>query len=266
MTLKQPLNRYIEHTLLKPDATLDEFQKLLDEAIRYNFAAVCVSPFMALPAVDALKEYPDIHVCTVVGFPHGNIPFPLKYEEAKYFVENDVDEIDFVVNIGLLRSGMYENVGSELEVLGELCKTHKAISKCIIETCYLTSDEKDFMYRALSERTSVNYIKTSTGFGEEGASTGDVWKWNERRQEEISDGVIETGGGLLRLVDANKPTNILRNGIPLKIKAAGGISDLRTTLKFIACGADRIGMSASVKVMEEYNAQPTTFAEGEETT
>jgi deoxyribose-phosphate aldolase len=255
MTLKQPLNRYIEHTLLKPDATLDEFQQLLDEAIQYNFAAVCVSPFMALPAVDALKEYPTINVCTVVGFPHGNIPFPLKYEEAKYFVENGVDEIDFVVNIGLLRSGMYDNVGSELEVLGELCKTHKAISKCIIETCYLTEDEKMFMYRALSERTAVNYIKTSTGFGTEGASSGDVWKWNARRQEELAEGVIETGGGLLQLVEADLSSNTLRNGKALKIKAAGGIRDLKTTLKFIACGADRIGMSASVKVMEEYNAQ-----------
>ncbi len=264
MTLKQPLNRYIEHTLLKPEATLDDFQKLLDEAIRYTFAAVCVSPFMALPAVDALKDYPDIHVCTVVGFPHGNIPFPLKYEEAKYFAENGVDEIDFVANIGLIKSGMYENIGSELEALGELCKTHKVISKCIIETCYLTEEEKMFMYRALSEKTAVNYIKTSTGFGTGGAGLGDVWRWNERRQEEFSEGVIETGGGLLQLVEATKPTGTLRNGVPLKIKAAGGISDLQTALKFIACGADRIGMSASVKVMEEYNAPPTTFIEKEE--
>jgi len=264
MTLKQPLNRYIEHTLLKPDATLDEFQQLLDEAIRYNFAAVCVSPFMALPAVDALKEYPTINVCTVVGFPHGNIPFPLKYEETKYLVENGVDEIDFVANIGLLKSGMYENVGSELEVLGSLCKTHKAISKCIIETCYLTEDEKMFMYRALSERTAVNYIKTSTGFGSEGASTGDVWKWNEKRQMESASGVIETGGGLLQMTDISP--NSLRNGAPLKIKAAGGIRDLKTALKFISCGADRIGMSASVKVMEEYNAQSTTSTEEEKET
>ena len=161
---------------------------------------------------------------------------------------------------------MYENVGSELEVLGSLCKTHKAISKCIIETCYLTEDEKMFMYRALSERTSVNYIKTSTGFGSEGACTGDVWEWNEQRQLEISEGVIETGGGLLQLHDADASTYTLRDGQPLKIKAAGGIRDLKTALKFISCGADRIGMSASVKVMEEYNAQSTTLAEGQETT
>ena len=251
MSLDQPLNRYIDHTLLKPDATLDEFQQLIDEAIQYNFASVCVSPFMALPAVDALKDHPDIHVCTVVGFPHGNIPFPLKYEAAKYFVENGVDEIDFVANVGLLKSGMYENVGSELEVLGSLCRTHGAISKCIIETCYLTEDEKVFMYRALSERTAVDYIKTSTGFGTAGADLGDVWKWNARRHEE--EGVTsESGGGLVLMAKMNP--NALRNGEPLKIKAAGGIRDLETALKFIEYGADRLGMSASVEVMEEWNA------------
>jgi len=217
---------------------------------------------MALPAVDALKDFQNTKVCTVVGFPHGNIPFPLKYEEAKYFVENGVDEIDFVVNVGLLKSGMYENVGSELEAIGSLCRTHGAISKCIIETCYLTEDEKTFMYRALSEKTAVNYIKTSTGFGPEGANLGDVWKWNARRHEE--DGVVqESGGGLVLMAKAN--TNILRNGEPLKIKAAGGIRDLETALKFIACGADRLGMSASVKVMEAWYDHNQTFTEGEET-
>jgi len=262
MDLKQPLNRYIDHTLLKPDATLDDFQKLLEEAIEYNFASVCVSPHMALPAVDALKEYPDVKVCTVVGFPHGNIPFPLKYEEAKYFVENGVDEIDFVTNVGLLRSGMYENIGSELEAIGYLCRSNGAASKCIIETCYLTPDEKTFMYRALAEKTAVDFIKTSTGFGPEGASLGDVRDWNRRRIE--AEGVTDTDGVLFLTSHAPANTYILRNGAPLKIKAAGGIRDLETALKFIECGADRLGMSASVKVMEEWNARPQTFIEGEE--
>jgi deoxyribose-phosphate aldolase len=261
MSLDQPLNRYIDHTLLKPDATLNEFQQLLDEAIQYNFASVCVSPFMALPAVDALKDHPDIHACTVVGFPHGNIPFPLKYEEAKYFVENGVDEIDFVVNIGLLKSEMYENVGSELEVLGSLCKDHGAISKCIIETCYLTEDEKTFMYRALSERTAVDYIKTSTGFGSEGANSSDVWKWNARRHEENGGSAAIWASPTRRSLNPST----LRKGEPLKIKAAGGIRNLETALKFIGCGADRLGMSASVKVMEEWNARNQTFTEGEGT-
>jgi len=258
------LNRYIDHTLLKPDATLDEFQQLMDEAVKYQFASVCVSPYMALPAVDALKDVPEINVCTVVGFPLGNIPFPLKYEEAKYFVENGVDEIDFVANIGLLKSGMYENVGSELEALGTLCRAHGAESKCIIETCYLDEDQKTFMYRALADKTSVDYIKTSTGFGPEGAQLIDVFDWSRRRGEGGSGGLIEDGNNLVLVGETTQSSYTMRDGEPLKIKAAGGIRDLETALKFIAAGADRLGMSASVKVMEEYNAQPSTFTFGEE--
>lgn len=262
MELPRPLNRYIDHTLLKPDATMLEFQKLLEEAVKYNFASVCVSPHMALPAVDALKEYPDVKVCTVVGFPHGNIPFPLKFEEAKYFVDNGVHEVDFVVNVGLLKSGMYENIGSELEAIGYLCRSHKVVSKCIIETCYLTEEEKTFMYRALAERTAVDFIKTSTGFGPEGANLRDVFDWNRRRHE--AEGLKDQGGVLFLTSAGQANSYVLRNGEPLKIKAAGGIRDLETALKFIACGANRLGMSASVKVMEEWNAHDQTFTAGEE--
>ncbi len=259
MELPQPLNRYIDHTLLKPDATMLEFQKLLDEAVKYNFASVCVSPYMALPAVHALEDYPDIKVCTVVGFPLGHLPYPLKVSEAEYFVQHGVDEIDFVANIGLLKSEKYENVGDELETMGLVCRDNGGQSKCIIETCYLRQDEKTFMYRALAERTAVNYIKTSTGFGSAGAQLADVLDWNRRRNEE---GVTDSGGLLiLDGTTTQKTANTygLRNGKKLKIKAAGGIRDLETALKFIACGADRLGMSASVKVMEEWNAQSSAI-------
>jgi len=264
----------MDHTLLKPDATLEEFQKLLDEAVKYNFASVCVSPHMALAAVDALKDYPEINVCTVVGFPHGNLPYPLKVSEAEYFAQNGVNEIDFVANIGLLKSGKYDNIGDELETMGLVCRDNGAQSKCIIETCYLDEDEKTFMYRALAERTAVNYIKTSTGFGSEGANLGDVFDWNRRRNEDESGVKVEAGGLLILetttastpLAMAKRNTYILRNGEKLKIKAAGGIRDLETALKFIAVGADRLGMSASVKVMEEWNAHDQTFTEGGEAT
>jgi deoxyribose-phosphate aldolase len=257
MELPQPLNRYIDHTQLKPDATVESFQNLLREAIKYNFASVCVSPHMALPAVEALQDYPEIKVCTVVGFPHGNLPFELKFKEAEFFVTNGVDEIDFVANIGFLKSGLYDEVGTELEVLGAVCQANNAISKCIIETCYLDEDEKTFMFRALDERTSVNFIKTSTGFGPDGANVGDVLRWHQLRQPK------ENVGDIMFL---NELTRICRNGEPIKIKAAGGIRDLATALKFISCGADRLGMSASVKVMEEWNARNQTFIEGEEKT
>jgi deoxyribose-phosphate aldolase len=266
MELPQPLNRYIDHTLLKPDATLEDFQQLIEEAIEYNFASVCVSPHMALPAVDALKDYPNVKVCTVVGFPHGNLPYPLKVSEAEYFVQSGVDEIDFVINVGLLKSGMYENVGDEIETMGLVCRDNGAVSKCIIETCYLTEDEKTFMYRALAERTAVNYIKTSTGYGPAGADLRDVFTWNQRRYdaEAVQDSVQDSGLLILQSTTATRNTYIMRNGEPLKIKAAGGIRDLETALKFIACGADRLGMSASVKVMEEWNDHGQTFTEGEE--
>ncbi len=260
MQLDQPLNRYIDHSLLKPNAKMEEFEKLLEEAVKYNFASVCVSPHIALPAVQALKPYPDIKVCTVVGFPHGNIPTPLKISEAEYFVHNGVDEIDFVANIGLLRSGYYDEVGDELENMGIVCTDNGAIAKCTVETCYLTEDEKTFMYRALSERTSVDFIKTSTGFGEEGANLGDVFSWNRRRQEAIeSKDTIISPNFQSPVLDAFRPNK------PIKIKASGGIRGLAAALRFIACGADRLGMSTSVEVMEEMNARPSTFTEGEET-
>ncbi len=256
MNLPQPLNRYIDHTLLKPDATMFEFQRLLDEAVKYNFASVCVSPHMALAAVEALKDYPDIKVCTVVGFPLGNLPYPLKVSETEYFVQNGVDEIDFVANIGLLKSGMYENVGNELETMGLVCRDNGAVSKCIIETCYLNQDERTFMYCALAEKTAVNFIKTSTGFGSKGAQLSDVLDWNRRRNLDESIKLESSGLVLLQASAPTAKTYIMRNGEPLKIKAAGGIRDLKTALKFITCGADRLGMSASVKVMEEWNNSP----------
>lgn len=260
MSLDKPLNRYIDHTLLKPEATLKDFQKLIDEAVQYNFASVCVSPVMAEPAVDALKDYSDIKVCTVVGFPHGNIPFPLKVMETEYFIEHGVDEIDFVLNIGLLKSEMYENVGSEIEEIGRICSTAGVVSKCIIETGFLTPAEITFMYLALAERTAVDFIKTCTGYGPAVANLRDVMEWNARR----SQVEVKTQSRVLFLNTAI-PTYALRGGRPLQIKAAGGIRDLDTALKFLAVGADRLGMSASVKVMEEWNVRNSqTFTGGEE--
>lgn len=264
MQLEKPLNRYIDHTLLKVDATTEQFRQLLKEAVEYKFASVCVSPHMALAFVEALQPNEEVKVCTVVGFPHGNIPFPLKFAEAKYFAENGVDEIDFVLNVGLLKSKEYEFIGNELEALGNLCREHSVVSKCIVETCYLDEDEKTFLFRALDERTAVDFIKTSTGFGTEGAKTADVWKWNSRRAN--TGEKVQDTGRVLFIDSPDVPNRLKRDGVPLKIKAAGGIRDLNTALKFIACGADRLGMSASVKVMEEWNAANSqAITEGEET-
>ncbi len=243
--LEKPLSKYIDHTLLKPNATMLEFQQLMEEAVKYSFASVCVSPYMALSAKEALKDYPDVKVCTVVGFPHGNLPAPLKVQEIQYFASHGVDEIDFVINLSLLKSELFDNFQAEMRAVDKLCADYNTVSKCIVETCYLTEDEKTFMYKVLSEHTNIDYIKTSTGYGSSGAQLADVMKWNEKRKMEIA----KAEGDLL---DFNEISTVRTKPL-LKIKAAGGIRDLETALKFIACGADRLGMSASVKVMEEYN-------------
>jgi deoxyribose-phosphate aldolase len=257
--LEKPLNKYIDHTLLKPEAAHADFQRLVEEAVQYDFASVCVSPYMAFAAKESLVDYPDIKVCTVVGFPHGNIPAPLKLQEVEYFAKGGVDEIDFVLNYSLLKNGFYDETGSELAAIDGVCQKFNAVSKCIVETCYLTEEEKAFIYKVLVEYTNIDYIKTSTGFGAKGAQLVDVMNWNVKRQQEIE----RREGNLLDLNVSNKETNRRET---LKIKAAGGIKDLDTAFRFITCGADRLGMSASVKVMEEYNARSKTFAEGEQTT
>lgn len=253
MSLPQPLNKYIDHTLLRPDATHAEFEVLLDEAIKYQFASVCVSPYIAGPCAQALKDE-EIKVCTVVGFPHGNVPLQTKLHDVLLLAKAGVDEIDFVINYGDLKSGLFEEVGRELEYMGRACVERGVTSKCIIETCYLNADEKNFLFKALNDNTQVDFIKTSTGFGSAGAELVDVMNWNAQRREWIKK---ETGA-LIQLTPAGGRLS------PIKIKAAGGIRDLDTALKFIAAGADRLGMSASVKVMEEWNARQGTFTAGEE--
>jgi len=245
--LKKPLNKYIDHTLLKPDARLKDFQKLIDEAVTFDFASVCVSPYMALTVGKMLKEHPNIKICTVVGFPLGNTPALIKAQETLFFGDHGVHEIDFVINIGMLKSGMVEHLQNEIQALDKICKERGVLSKCIVETCYLTDEEKMLLYKILDEQTTVDYIKTSTGFGSSSAQVSDVTMWNAHRQQKI---VAEDASSFLELNKIDRE--------PLKIKAAGGIKDLDTALTFIAAGADRLGMSASVKVMEEYKARSAT--------
>lgn len=235
--LKKPLNKYIDHTLLKPFATDKEFESFLDEAIAYKFASVCVSPYIAQPVKTALQMTgeSDIKVCTVVAFPHGNIPLNLKLHQVEFFIERGIDEIDFVLHYGELKSERFRNVELELESVGNLCRKGNVVSKCIVETCYLTDHEKRLVFDLAKDR--VDFIKTSTGYGQAGATVEDVSLWASLR------------GG---------------NSRP-KIKAAGGIKDLSKALSLIDAGADRLGMSSSVEVMEEYNLNAnSTFTEGEE--
>ncbi len=254
MNLEKPLNKYIDHTLLKTEATHNEFEAFLDDAVKYQVASVCVSPYMAGPVAAALVGE-DIKICTVVGFPLGNLPTELKMVEVAYFAERGVHEIDFVLNYGDVKSELFDKVGKELELMEQVCRDHGMVSKCIVETCMLTAEEKTFVWKAISERTCIDYIKTSTGFNGPGANLPDVMHWNQLREKE---GVSQNSNIIQLTVVGSRET-------PLKIKAAGGIKNLDTALAFIGAGAERLGMSASAKVMEEWNARnPQTFIEGEE--
>jgi deoxyribose-phosphate aldolase len=226
MTLDRAFNHYVDHTLLKPDATQDQFETLLDEAIEHEFEAVCVAPYMAIPIKNVLNAtgYPHIKVCTVVGFPLGNLPLELKIDEANYFASHGIDEIDFVLNYGELKNQRFNYVIKELQRMGDACRRHGAVCKCIVETCYLDATEKDMIFHYIKDYAPhIDFIKTSTGFGTAGAQLEDVARWNELR--------------------GNAPR-------PL-IKAAGGIKTLKDATAMIAAGADRLGLSASVQIMEE---------------
>lgn len=226
MTLDRGLNSFIDHTLLNPEATQDQFEALLDEAIEYEFASVCVSPYMAIPIKHVLNAtgYPHIKVCTVVGFPLGNIPLELKLEEARYFVTRGIDEIDFVLNYGELKNRRLDYVIKELQLMGEVCHKGGSVSKCIVETCYLDEEEKALIFNLIKNYApNIDFIKTSTGFGTAGAQLEDIVLWNKLRG------------------DAPRPL----------IKASGGIKNIDTARDMIEAGADRLGMSAGVKVMEE---------------
>ncbi len=230
------LNKYIEHSLLKPQAPLREFDKLLDEAVQYQFAAVCVSPKVATSCKSAL-EGEDVKVATVVSFPHGNLPVDLKIQEVHYFVDRGIDEIDFVMNYGDFIWKNFTAVARELVDIGNYCADNGAVSKCIVETCFLDLQGLQAIFNFIKDETKIDYIKTSTGFSDAGAQVDDIRLWNELRG------------------DSERPL----------IKAAGGIRTLDDALAMIEAGASRLGMSASVKVMEEWNARNQTFTGGEET-
>jgi deoxyribose-phosphate aldolase len=230
------LNKYIDHSLLKPQAPIKAYETLLDEAVKYQFAAVCVSPNVATSVKTALQGE-DVKVATVVSFPQGNLPFDLKLQEVQYFVDKGIDEIDFVMNYGDFIWKNFGTVAKELTTIGDYCADNGAASKCIVETCFLDLEGLNTIFNFIKDETRIDFIKTSTGFSDAGAQVDDVALWNELRG------------------DSERPL----------IKAAGGIKTLEDALAMIDAGANRLGMSASVKVMEEWNARNQTFTGGEET-
>ncbi|MGN0328906.1 MAG: deoxyribose-phosphate aldolase [Lachnospira sp.] len=211
------LEKYFDHTILKPDATSSEVIKVCDEAKKYNFASVCVNgSFTAL--VKEQLEGTDVKTCVVIGFPLGAMCTGVKEYEAMRVVEKGADEIDMVINIGALKEGNYDVVLEDLTTVRRACEGK--VLKVIIETCLLTDDEK-IKACELAMEAGADYVKTSTGFSTGGATIYDV--------------------GLMKKVVGNK----------CKVKAAGGIRDYNTAMALIEAGADRIGTSSTIKILNE---------------
>ncbi|KMW21855.1 deoxyribose-phosphate aldolase [Enterocloster citroniae] len=207
MEKKDILGR-VDHTLLKQTATWEQIETLCREGMEHATASVCIPPCY----VKRAKEYTgeNLAICTVIGFPNGNMTTAAKVFETEDAVRNGADEIDMVINIGMVKEGLYEQVLEEIRQIKAAC-AGKCL-KVIIETCLLTENEKKEMCRVVTQ-SGADYIKTSTGFSTGGATREDV--------------------ALLRK----------HSGPRVKVKAAGGIASLQDAEDFIALGADRLGTS-----------------------
>ena len=210
------LERYIDHTLLKPTATVQDIIKLCREAKTHNFFAACVNSSHVILASKEL-ENTSTHLAAVVGFPLGAMAREAKMAEAAYSIDHGADEIDVVMNLGLFKSRQFN------EVLVELSDLKKSIGnnvlKVIIETCYLSEEEIVSASKLVME-SGADYVKTSTGFGSGGATLKDV---------SLMKDVV---------------------GDHIKIKASGGIRDRETALKYIDLGVSRLGTSSGIKIIQ----------------
>lgn len=214
--MQNTIANYIDHTLLKATATNEQILKLCEEAKKHKFAAVCVNSYYTKTVFEALKGT-DVKVCVVVGFPLGACTTETKAFETQQAVENGADEIDMVINIGALKSGDIAVVENDIAAVVKAASG--AIVKVIIETCYLTEEEKEKACFAASE-AGAHFVKTSTGFGTGGATIQDVTL-------------------MKKLV-----------GKTMKVKAAGGVKNEDDAKNMILAGADRIGTSSGVDICE----------------
>lgn len=210
------LNKYIDHTLLKPDASQEQIETLIEEAKKYDFASVCVNPTWVNFAAQALKAT-DVKVCTVIGFPLGANTPELKAFETSDAIQNGANEVDMVINIGALKSRNFDLVERDIRAVVEAAKG--TLVKVIIETCLLTDDEKVKACQ-IAQKAGADFVKTSTGFSTGGATVEDV--------------------ALMRKTV----------GPDMGVKASGGARSYEDALAFIKAGATRIGASSGVAIME----------------
>ena len=210
------LNKYIDHTLLKQDATVEQIDRLLSEAKDYDFASVCVNPCWVAHAKSGL-ENTDVKVCTVVGFPLGATTSAVKAFETKEAIQNGADEIDMVINVGALKSGNADLVESDIRAVVEASRDK--LVKVIIEACLLTDEEKVLACQ-LAQKAGADFVKTSTGFS--------------------------TGGATLPDVKLMRQTV----GADMGVKAAGGARSYADAVAFVEAGATRIGTSSGVAILK----------------
>mgnify|MGYP000619363798 FL=1 len=210
------LNKYIDHTILKATASSSDVQKLCEEAIEHEFYSVCVNGCYVADAKQLLQGT-DVKVAAVVGFPLGAMTTAAKVFEAKEAVENGASEIDMVINIAKLKDGEFEFVENEIRQIKEVIGDN--VLKVIIETCYLTDEEK-VKACELSLAAKADFVKTSTGFGTGGATYEDV---------KLMKSVV---------------------GDNAKVKASGGVRDKETAQKYVDLGAERLGTSSGIEIVK----------------
>lgn len=223
MVTVEQLANMIDHTNLKAFADAAAFEKLCDEAKKYNFKMVAINPAQTVRCKKKLEGSP-VHVGAAIGFPLGQTTLECKIFETKDAIEKGADEIDYVINVAELKNKNYDYIKKEMEEIVKICREAGKTSKVIFENCYLTDDEKRKVAE-IAKEVKPDFIKTSTGFGTGGATVEDV---------KLMKSVV---------------------GDEVKVKAAGGIRDLKTALAMIEAGAERLGTSAGVAIVEEYNNQ-----------
>jgi len=214
------LEKYIDHTILKPEATVEGVKKICKEAIEYGFASVCINPFYTKLVSEELKGT-DIKTCVVIGFPLGANTKEVKAFEANQAIELGAQEVDMVINVGALKDKNYEVVREDIEAVVKVV-AKRALVKVIIETCLLTDEEK-IKACEISKAAEVDFVKTSTGFSTAGATSHDV--------------------ALMRKTVGEK----------IGVKASGGIRDYAKAVEMVKAGASRLGVSASIAIVNSSN-------------
>lgn len=213
------INKLIDHTLLKAFATSDDIKKICEEAIKYDFASVCVNPCHVSLVSELLKDS-DVRVCTVIGFPLGANTIEIKQAETMDAVSNGAEEIDMVINIGKAKEHDFNYIKEEIEAV--VSAANGNLVKVILETCYLSSEEIIEVCK-MASIAGAQFVKTSTGFGTGGAKVEDV--------ELMRKSILDT----------------------MSVKASGGVRTLDDLNKMVEAGASRIGASSGAAIIAEYN-------------